>query len=104
MLNISRTVQGLDGRVWGYGAAQMLPTLAYHMESDLSFLAGIYDDCKFRPGLTYPHIPVRIHRPTEGLKLDDATVMITALDAVRPIMNRLRDFNPGYIVVPSAVY
>lgn len=97
-------LEAQDGDIWAYGAAQMLPTLSYHMDSDLSFLAGILDDCKFRPGLTYPHIPVRIHRPDDTTDLSGSTVVVTALDAVRPILNRLRDFNPRYVMVPTQVF
>jgi len=104
MNGLMRMLDGLEGPIWGYGAAQMLPTLAYHLRSDLSFLQGVLDDCRFRPGLTYPHLPIPIRRPEEVDNISDSTVMITALDAVRPIMNRLRDFNPRYVVVPIQVF
>jgi Methyltransferase domain/Putative zinc binding domain len=104
MAGLRAMLEMQDGDVCAYGAAQMLPTLAYHLESDLSFLSGIYDDCKFRPGLTYPHIPVRIHRPDDKTDFSESAVVITALDAVRPIMNRLRDFNPKYVIVPTQVF
>lgn len=97
-------LQGLDGEIWAYGAAQMLPTFAYHLGSDLGFLAGIYDDCPKRTGLTYPTIRARIHKPDASTSMSEATVVITALDAVRPIANRLRDFNPKFIVTPSQVF
>ncbi len=100
----SKMLQGMSGEIWGYGAAQMLPTLAYHMETDFGFLAGILDDCPKRTGLTYPELDVLIHKPDEKTHLEDSVVVITALDAVRPIMNRLRDFNPRFVVVPSKVY
>jgi len=99
-----RLLAGLSGEMWGYGAAQMLPTLGYHMKTDFGFLAGIMDDCPRRTGLTYPELDVRIFKPDDNTRLDHATVIITALDAVRPIMNRLRDFNPRFVVIPSHVY
>ena len=100
----SKMLQGMSGEIWGYGAAQMLPTLAYHMETDFGFLAGILDDCPKRTGLTYPELDVLIHKPDEKTNLGDSVAVITALDAVRPIMNRLREFNPRFVVVPSKVY
>ena len=100
----SKMLHGMLGEIWGYGAAQMLPTLAYHMESDLGFLAGILDDCPKRTGLSYPELDVQIQKPDDKTDLKDSVVVITALDAVRPIMNRLRDFNPRFVVVPSKVY
>jgi hypothetical protein len=104
MAGLRAMIEAQDGEIWGYGAAQMLPTLAYHLDSDMSFLAGILDDCKFRPGLTYPHIPVRIRRPTDDTDLSQSTVIVTALDAVQPILNRLRDFNPRYVMLPTQVF
>ena len=104
ILDFKKTIIELESPVYAYGAAQMLPTLAYHMESNLDFLRGILDDCKYRPGLTYPYIPVRIQRPEEVDDLTEATVIITAMDAVRPIMKRLRDFNPAYITTPVQFY
>ncbi len=100
----TRLLEGVTGEMWAYGAAQMLPTLAYHMKTDFGFLEGVLDDCPQRTGLTYPEIDVRINKPDDATKLDDAVVLITALDAVRPIMNRLRDFNPRFVVIPSHVY
>jgi hypothetical protein len=104
MANVKRLIEGLDGEIWAYGAAQMLPTLAYHLETDFSFLTGIMDDCPLRNGKTYPTIPVQIHKPDEKTSLKDQTVIITALDAIRPITNRLIDFDPKFIVNPSLVY
>jgi hypothetical protein len=104
MGGVMRLLDGLSGEKWAYGAAQMLPTLAYHMKTDFGFLAGVLDDCPKRTGLTYPELDIRIHKPDDATRLDDAVVIITALDAVRPIMKRLRDFNPRFTVVPSDVY
>ena len=44
----------------GYGAGQMVPSLAYHLKSDLSFLKYIVDDNKAKHGQYSPglHIPV----------------------------------------------
>jgi len=104
MVDFRLMAEQLPGDKWAFGAAQMLPSLAYHLQSDLSFLKGILDDCPKRTGATYPTIPLRIFRPDTVPDLADATVIITALDAVRPIANRLRDFNPRYILTPAPVY
>lgn len=89
--------------VYGFGAAQMLPTLAYHMKSDLSFLRCIWDDNPSRNQKTYPHLPVRIRRPDPETTLEDGTVLITALDSTRPILKRLLDLKPRYIIRPLAM-
>jgi hypothetical protein len=87
-------------RLCGYGAAQMVPTLAYHMDSDLSCLECIWDDNADRAGLMYPHLPVPIRRPPADLVLDGAAVLVTALDSVRPILARLAALRPRHILVP----
>jgi len=84
----------------GYGAGQMVPAVAYHLQSDLSFLECIYDDSADRDGLMYPHLAPVIKTPNAGLSLADKAVLITALDGVRPIMNRLRDANPLFVYTP----
>lgn len=104
MAGLRDVIEGIPYEIWAYGAAQMLPTFAYHLESDLGFLAGIYDDCPKRTGLTYPTIAARIFKPDAQTSMTEAMVMITALDAVRPILNRLRDFNPKQILVPSQIF
>jgi len=86
--------------LYGFGAAQMLPVLAYHMKSDLSFLECILDDNPQRNGLTYPHLPVRIRLPEPGFTLEDASVLVTALDSMRPILKRLMDLKAKHILVP----
>ncbi len=104
MAGFRRLTDGIDGPKWGYGAAQMLPVLAYHMDTDLGFLEGVLDDCPKRNGLTYPNLDVRISNPDKKTKLDDSTVIITALDAINPILNRLQDFNPRFVVVPANIF
>ena len=104
IVNLMNIIQSLEGPICGFGAAQMLPTLAYHMQSDLSFLECIWDDNPNRNGLTYPHLPVRIHQPKPNLHLSNSTVMITALDSTRPIISRLNDLNPRYILKPLYIF
>lgn len=89
-----------DVRWYGYGGAQMVPTLAYHMGSDLAFLACIWDDNPARSGMTYPHLAVSIRLPDPGLTLEDAAVLVTAPDSLRPILCRLIALKARQIVVP----
>jgi len=104
MRSFRQMIEGMPGKKWGYGAAQMLPSLAYHLDSDLSFFEGVLDDDVRRAGYTYPTVRIRIHAPDRNLSLKDATVVITALDAVRPIMNRLRDLDPRFIATVNQVF
>lgn len=96
-------VEGLGGLpIYGFGAAQMLPTLAYHLESDLGFLEAIYDDDPRREGLCYPSLRPQIQRPAPETVLDNAGVLVTALDSTRPILKRLLPMRPRRIIIPVA--
>jgi len=86
--------------ICGFGGSQMLPILAYHLNSDLSFLKYILDDDPTREGLMYPSLPVRIKQPTKDLDLSKHSVVITALDSSRPILKRLFDLKARNIFIP----
>lgn len=86
--------------IWGYGAAQMLPILAYHMNSDLGFLEGILDDNPNRHGKNFPHLAPVIRMPNTTIKLRDAAIIITALDSMRPILQRILPLAPRRVLVP----
>ena len=97
-------IGGVDFPLVGYGAGQMVPAVAYHLGSDLGFLECIYDDDQNRNGLYYPHITPSIKTPSKDLFLGNRGVVITALDGVRAITNRLREAAPRFIYVPTSVY
>jgi hypothetical protein len=85
----------------GFGAAQMVPMLAYHMRSDFSELQSILDDNPDKAGRTYPSIATTIQPASEFLTLENHAVLLTALDSARPILNRLAKLRPRYIVSPN---
>ncbi|TAL19565.1 methyltransferase domain-containing protein [Patescibacteria group bacterium] len=89
--------------IYGYGAAQMLPTLAYHLRSDLSFLAGLLDDDPARGGLTYPTLPIIIRNPADDFSLANSTALLTALDSARPILRRLIALGARRIILPLPI-
>lgn len=86
-------------KVYGYGAALMLPTLSYHLKNDFSTLDCIIDDDKNKEGLFYINLPVPIRTPAD-LNLKDATILITAIDNSRQILNRAISLNPKRIILP----
>jgi len=89
----------LPEKCYGFGAAQMLPVLAYHMESDLGFMDAILDDNPDRH-LTYlPGVKPLIRKPEPG-EMGSAAVMITALDSSRSILSRLIKDKPRRILYP----
>ena len=89
-----------ESLVYGYGAALMLPTLAYHMKEDLSFLKAILDDDKEKDGLAYMDLPVKICWSGKVNNLDEATIFLTALENVKPIMTKLLAIRPKHIIYP----
>ncbi len=61
MDNTSKLLQALTrSDVYGYGAAAMLPILAYHLKTDFSFLKRLLDDDIKKDGLYYANLPLRI--------------------------------------------
>lgn len=90
-----------NGVVYGYGAAQMVPVLAYHLGSDLSELGAVLDDDPARQGRGWPGLKARIRKPeAQKMRLKEATVLVTAPDSARPIVRRLSELGVRRIVVP----
>jgi hypothetical protein len=86
----------------GFGAAQMLPVLAYHLGTDLGEIALIYDDDSAKHGLIYPTLRPRIIKPDEGLSLGERSVFICAPDSANAILRRLLTIKVRRVIVPFA--
>ena len=86
--------------LYGYGAAQMLPVIGYHLGTDFSELIAIIDDDESKDGLGYWNLPVKVISSKKIDNLFDATVLITALDNVKPIMIKLLTQRPRHILSP----
>jgi len=89
--------------IYGYGAAQMLPVLAYHMKTDFGQLAAVLDDDPEKDGIGYSNLPVKVMLPGRATRLSEASVLITAIDNVAPIMTRLLANRPRHILHPLQV-
>lgn len=105
--NMEATAQRLSylgpETIYGYGAALMLPVLAYHLGSDLSYLKCVLDDDIKKAGLYYINLPVTIRRREEVTDIDESVILITAIASmnnVRRILARLFDLNPKQIILP----
>ena len=90
-------------RIYGYGAAQMLPVLAYHLETDLSQLEAVLDDDPAKDGIGYWNLPVRVMHSSRAKDIAEASVLITAPDNVQPIMIRLLADRPRHILCPLQI-
>jgi hypothetical protein len=90
-------------KIYGYGAALMLPVLSYHLKNDLSCLECIIDDDKKKDGLYYLNLPVMIRSKDYIADIDDSVILITAIASmnnVRQILQKLIPLNPKQIILP----
>ena len=95
------TLKSLEGTtIYGYGAAQMLPVLAYHLDNDLSSLTAVLDDDPAKDGLHYWNLPLVIRHTASVTDFDAASVFITAVDNVKPILSKLLARRPRHIIYP----
>jgi SAM-dependent methyltransferase len=92
-----------DGVIYGYGAANLLPVMAYHLETDLGFIDAVLDDDPAKDGMAYWNLSVEIRHAAKAGDLSQSTVVITAVDNVAPIMARLLQKRPRHIVYPLTV-
>lgn len=94
-------LEALEGtKIYGYGAAQMLPVLAYHLGTDLRQLAAILDDDPQKDGIGYWNLPVRVMHSPRAQDIAESSILITAIDNVQPIMTRLLSTRPRHIIYP----
>lgn len=96
-----------DEKIYGYGAALMLPALSYYLGNDFSSFECIIDDDKNKEGVYYINLPVSIRTMEKISDIQDSIVMITAISAiqnVRRILKKLSDLNPKQIIVPMSTF
>lgn len=89
--------------IYGYGAAQMLPVIGYHMHTNFSELIAIIDDDDSKDGIGYWNLPVKVISGRKVGKLQDSLVLITAIDNVKPIMTKLLANRPRQILTPLTI-
>lgn len=89
-----------NGPIYGYGASQMLPVLAYHMGTNFSELSAILDDDPSKDGIGYWNLPVGVTLSNRVDDLAESAVLITAIDNVQPIMTKLLVRRPKHILFP----
>jgi len=86
--------------IYGFGAAQMLPILAYHLQTDFGLLNSILDDDPNRKGLFYPYLVPPVEMPSYDFDWPASTILITALDSSREISVRLSKSDAKRILLP----
>jgi hypothetical protein len=102
--NTSNQIENSRGPVYLFGAAQMLPPLIYHFSKEaIAKISGIIDDNPKRQNKYYPDLEIKVFSLSEVSNISDSTIVISALDSSRPILNRLLELNPRTIIVPNGL-
>lgn len=90
-------------KMYGYGAALMLPVLEYYLNR-LSHLRYIIDEDESKKDLFYLNLPVQIKMLSEINDIKDSIVLVTAINsmwAARAIISKLIKLNVEKIIIPS---
>ena len=93
-------MRNAPGKIFAFGAAQMLPIIQYHLGTDFNLISEIFDDNIDRVGKFFPLLDIKI-KSIENLNLNSTdTFIITALDSSKPIIKRLLQLSANLIIVP----
>lgn len=99
----SRQLSNSVGKIYCYGAAQMLPILAYHLGQDFKRVVSIIDDNPMRQDLYFPNLDQQIVPSSSINDWAQANVLVSALDSARPILKRILDLSPRSIILPVGI-
>lgn len=100
MKHTGTKLSALEVPVYGFGAALMLPILAYHLQNDFSGFKAVLDDDKKKKGLYYINLPVQIQKPLERQVYCDSTFVVTAVNTTRSVLPRILELKPKRIIFP----
>ena len=93
-------LKSAPGNVYAYGAAQMLPILNYHIGETFDLVKEIFDDNPDRIGKYFPGDSRRIKSFKEFKFEPKDTVLITALDSTKPLIQNLISKGLNLIILP----
>ncbi len=74
------------------------------MKTDLSFLERILEDDPKRNGLRYPYFSAMIRQSDPTFTLEGRSVLVTALDSIRPVLKRVMSMRARHILVPLHMF
>jgi len=100
MVLMKQQLENLPKPVFGYGASVMLASLAYHLETDFSFLECILDDNPVLDGLSYENVRVKVKHTEKVTPRADSSYLITSLENIRVIYQRIVNLSPRRILTP----
>jgi len=93
-------LKSAPGNVYAYGAAQMLPILKYHIGKTFDLVKEIFDDNPDRIGKYFPGDSRRIRSFKEFKFEPNDTMLITALDSTKPLIQNLISKGINLIIIP----
>jgi len=103
MATAKRRLENVNGeKVYGFGAALMLPVLDYHL-GGLEKIECIIDDDKDKEGLYYINVPLQVKSLDAVSDINNAVFFVTAihsLQTLRAIISRLNALHVKQIIVP----
>ena len=100
-MNLTKKIlDELPPPVYGFGAGLMLATLDYHLGGRLQNLECILDDDPKKDGIGYKNVNVLVKSTQSFIPPEQSSFVITSLESIRPIYNRITQFNPRRIIVP----
>jgi hypothetical protein len=73
------------------------------MGTDFSGMKAVLDDDPTKNGIGYLNLPVKVMASSHAKDLLDSTILLTAIDNVKPIMTRLLALRPRHIINPLNV-
>ncbi len=99
-----RNIESISEPIWGVGASELTPTLAYFMKSDLNFLRGIFDTSNHKMGKYMVNIKPKV------LSMADISMaglnnyyFITAPNLIYPILNNLKKHGLQNFITPTFI-
>lgn len=100
MTTVRAQMEQINGPIHGYGAAEDLPTLLYHLGCGPDALDVVFDDDPAKDGLFYRSLLVPIRCQDGGMDLTGAGFLVTAIDHAPAIARSLEAWSPNRVITP----
>lgn len=90
----------IQGPTFGYGAGLMVASLNYHLKGGVEVLNLILDDDEDKHGIGYKNLDIQVVSTSRFEPPEQSNFLITSLENIRPIYNRITKLNPKRIIAP----
>lgn len=100
----NRTIESINGPIWGVCASELTPTLGYFMKSNFHFCSGVFDTSSHKIGKYMINIQPKILDMDEVSRIDpDAYFFITAPNLAYPVLKNLKSLNAKNFILPILI-